>query len=258
MLISTQKLYEQIKDSNLLIIDSRSFKEYSDGHIPSAINLDLFAYHWFDTSTEGIDGFNNQTTKLFSFAGINSKKKVVFYDNISGMLAARGLWMMRYFSHSDSYVLNGGFMKWKESGFPVEQKTNPYNPTIFDGILNSDLIATYDEVLKELDQATIIDARSEGEYNGKITRAAKGGHIPNAINVDWTKNVNSEGLFKSNKELEILYQIPKDKKIITYCQGAYRAANTFLALRKIGFKNVKVYLGSWGEWGNKEKLPVER
>lgn len=258
MLISTQSLHEQLENSNLLIVDSRSFGEYAEGHIPGAVNLDLFAYHWFDTSTEGINEFNNQAKKLFSFVGINSEKKVVFYDDISGMLAARGLWMARYFSHSESCLLDGGFKKWKKDGFYVEQKTNPFKPTIFDGIPNPDLIATYDEVLKNIDKAKIIDARSKEEYDGKVTRAAKEGHIPNAVNVDWTENINSDGLFKKNTELEELYHIPKDKKIITYCQGAYRAANTFLALKKLGFENVKVYLGSWGEWGNKDKLPVEK
>lgn len=257
MLISVQNLKDQLQNPDLLIIDSRSFKEYAEGHVPGAVNLDLFAYHWFDTSAEGIKEFNHQTKNLFSFVGINSKKKVVFYDEISGMLAARGYWMTQYFSHSDSYVLDGGFLKWKRDGLTIEQKTNSYVPTTFDGTPNLNLVATYDEVLENLDKATIIDARSKEEYDGKIIRAAKKGHIPNSINIDWEKNIDSEGLLKKNSELERLYQIPKDKKIITYCQGAYRAANTFLTLKKLGFENVKVYLGSWGEWGNKNKLPVE-
>ena len=84
------------------------------------------------------------------------------------------------------------------------------------------------------------------------------GHIPNAINIDWSLNVNENGTFKNESELSKLYEIPKDSEIVTYCQGAYRAANSFLALKKLGFENVKVYLGSWGEWGNHLNLPVEK
>ena len=93
MLISLDDLKEISQDENLLVIDTRSFGEYSKSHIPHAVNLDLFAFHWFDTSQNGIASFNDQTRKLLSFAGIDEKKKIVFYDNVSGMLAARGVWL---------------------------------------------------------------------------------------------------------------------------------------------------------------------
>jgi thiosulfate/3-mercaptopyruvate sulfurtransferase len=95
------------------------------------------------------------------------------------------------------------------------------------------------------------------EYDGLIVRAARRGHIPSAVNIDWYRNLEN-GKFKEFSKLVQLYSfIPIDKEIITYCQGGYRAANTYLVLKNLGYLNVKMYLGSWGEWGNIPTLPVE-
>jgi thiosulfate/3-mercaptopyruvate sulfurtransferase len=174
------------------------------------------------------------------------------------MLAARGVWMLEYFSHPDVQMLDGGMKKWKKENRPIEKKQNPSQPSKFSGKINPEIISSYEFILNNIDTLKIIDARSDEEYNGTIVRAAQAGHIPKSINIDWNLNINSDGTFKSADELSKLYQIPKDSAIVTYCQGAYRAANTFLALKKLGFKNVRVYLGSWGEWGNKLDLPVEK
>ena len=79
-----------------------------------------------------------------------------------------------------------------------------------------------------------------------------------AENIDWNNNLDDSGKLKSDSELESLYTMDKESPIVTYCQGAYRAAHSYLSLKKLGFKNVKVYLGSWGEWGNKMELPIEK
>ncbi len=258
MLIQSSDLLQILKNQDLIIVDTRSFKEYSEGHIPGAVNLDLFAFHWIDTSKEGIENFNRQTKTLLSFLGVSSEKKVVFYDDISGMLAARGVWMLLYFSHQNVLMLDGGIKKWKKENLPTETRPNGFKPSEFSGKINPDIIAGFEYIKENLNSVTIIDARSEGEYNGTIIRAAQSGHVPNSINLDWNKNVNEDGTFKDNEKLSQLYNMSKDSEIITYCQGAYRAANTFLALKKLGFEKVRVYLGSWGEWGNKLELPVEK
>lgn len=258
MLISTLDLNSIRNDTNVLIVDTRSFGEYSKGHIPGSVNLDLFAFHWFDTTSDGIESFNKQTQKLLSFVGVTSEKKVIFYDDVSGMLAARGVWMLLYFSHQNVLMLDGGIKKWQKENLPIETKPNHFQPSTFLGKIDPNLISGFEYIQDNLDRLTIIDARSQGEYSGETVRAAKTGHIPSSINIDWNLNLYNDGTFKNNSDLSKLYDIPKNAEIVTYCQGAYRAANSFLALKRLGFENIRVYLGSWGEWGNLLDLPVEQ
>ena len=172
------------------------------------------------------------------------------------MLAARGVWLLQYFSHPKVLMLDGGMTAWKANNLPTETKTNPFKPEKFEGQINNELIAGFEYLRNNLENLKIIDARTREEFDGSIVRAAQRGHIPNSINIDWTLNISEDGKIKNEKELSELYNLSKDDEIVTYCQGAYRAANTFVALKKLGFKNVRVYLGSWGEWGNNLDLPV--
>ena len=258
MLISASELNSILDDPNVILADTRSFKEYSEGHITGAVHLDLFAFHWIDTTKQGIENFNNQTQNLLSILGVTPKKKVIFYDSVSGMLAARGVWMLMYFSHQNVSMLDGGITKWQKENFPLETKPNAFKPSKFSGKINSEIISGFEYIQENLDNVKILDARSTGEYDGTTIRAAQSGHIPNSININWNQNINEDGTFKNDDELSQMYDYPKDSEIVTYCQGAYRAANTFLVLKKLGFTNVRVYLGSWGEWGNKLELPVEK
>ncbi len=256
MFISVTELKEILKIPELVLVDTRTFKEYSSGHIPGAVNLDLFAYHWSDTSEDGTKAFNTQMQKLLSNVGITNDKKVVFYDEVSGMTAARGVWILTYFSHSNVFMLDGGIKSWKSSNLPIEKQTNAFKPNHFLGNVNKSVFSDFNYIKENLERIKLIDARTKEEFDGTIVRAARRGHIPNAINVDWNLNIEKDGTMKKNEELSLLYKFSKDDEIVTYCQGAYRAANTFLALKKLGFKNVKVYLGSWSEWGNRLELPV--
>ena len=258
MFISTNELEKIHKDDSVLILDARSYKDYSKGHIPSAVNLDLFSFHWVDTSQKGLVSFGEHMRKILSYAGIDENKKIIFYDDTSGMLAARGVWMCLYYSHPDVQMLDGGISKWAKENFPTEIESTIYKPSKLTTPIDPSIKIGFEELNEKIGKITIIDARSIDEFNGTIPRAARGGHIPTAKNIDWNNNLDNSGKIKSDEELESLYQIDKDSPIVTYCQGAYRAANSYLSLKKLGFKNVKVYLGSWGEWGNNLELPIEK
>ena len=258
MFISTQELEKIYQDDSVLILDARSYKDYSNGHIPGAVSLDLFSFHWVDTSQKGLVSFGEHMRKILSYAGIDENKKIIFYDNSSGMLAARGVWMCLYFSHSDVQMLDGGISKWTKENLPTETESTIYKPSNLTTPLDPSIIIGFEELNEKIGKVTIIDARSPDEFDGTIPRAARGGHIPTAENIDWNNNLDDSGKLKSDSELESLYTMDKESPIVTYCQGAYRAAHSYLSLKKLGFKNVKVYLGSWGEWGNKMELPIEK
>jgi len=222
--------------------------------------VDLFQLHWFDTSKRGIKDFNRQTRILLSRIGIQRESHVIFYDSISGISAARGVWLLLYFSHKKVEMLDGGFENWKKEGYRIELKTNPLNYAEFKGKINYKVLATAKEVKGSLNNknVSIVDARSSKEYNGSDVRTVRRGHIPSAINIDWENNIEN-GVFKNKSKLSRIYSnVQKKSQIITYCQGGYRAANAFLVLKLLGYDNVKMYLGSWGEWGNKLDLPVSK
>ena len=258
MFISSQDLEKIYQDDSVLVLDTRSYKDYSKGHIPGAVSLDLFSFHWADTSQKGLVSFGEHMRKILSYAGIDENKKIIFYDDVSGMLAARGVWMCLYFSHPDVQMLDGGISKWTKENLPTQTESTIYKPSNLTTTIDPSIIIGFEELNENIDKVTILDARSPDEFDGTIPRAARGGHIPTAKNIDWNNNLDDSGKLKSDSELESIYQLDRESQIVTYCQGAYRAANSYLSLKKIGFKNVKVYLGSWGEWGNNLKLPIEK
>jgi thiosulfate/3-mercaptopyruvate sulfurtransferase len=259
LVISASELQSVLGSQNLLLVDTRPFSDYAESHIPGAVNIDLMQFHWIDTSKEGIAQFNKQSKILLSNIGISKNKFVVFYDNVSGPSAARGVWLLLYLSHEKVAMLDGGFNKWRAEEYKTETKTNPLTHSKFNAKPNRKILADFAQVKLAVKkkEAIILDTRSKAEYEGSIVRAARAGHIPTAINIDWNDNLENH-IFKDHDKLRDLYgSIPKDAEIITYCQGGYRAANSFVILKMLGYSNVRMYLGSWGEWGNRQDLPIQ-
>jgi thiosulfate/3-mercaptopyruvate sulfurtransferase len=262
LLWSVEQLRDNLEDPKLVLMDMRQPEAYSNGHIPNARSFDIFGISLIDTRQQALDAFLWMIEHIIQAKGVRRDSNVVIYDDIAGMRSARLFWFLELFGHSDVHVLNGGYNAWIAARFPTTQQAVLPKAGDFKMNLRRELLATVEDVQSRLGskESVIVDTRSDGEYTGQIVRAARGGAIPGAVHLEWTNNLDANGFFKSADELSNMYaahNIRPEQEIIPHCQGAYRSAHTYLALRLIGYPDVRNYLGSWGEWGNRLDLPIK-
>jgi thiosulfate/3-mercaptopyruvate sulfurtransferase len=245
-----------------LVLDVRRADQFARGQIAGAVHLDLWGVSLIDTSPAPLAAFTWMIGHLLSLRGVTPERTVVVCDHDSGVRAARVFWFLEYLGHPDVRVLDGGTHAWRERRLPMS--TDPVEPkaSTWHGTPTPALIATWQDVLARLAQpdAVIVDTRTDDEYLGRVARAKHAGAIPGAVHLEWTKNLTPDGLFKPVSELRRMYEtlgVTPDREVVTYCQGGYRAAHTYLALRLLGFPRVRNYTGSWKEWGDRDDLPRE-
>ncbi len=222
LVLSARQTAALANNRAILLVDTRPFTDYHTEHIPKAVDLPMTEYHWSDTSPTGIRAFTNQMERLLGFIGVTSNKHVVFYEETSGMMAARGVWLLHYLGHRKASMLDGGLRSWRKEGYETTTEPTAPKPSRFKAHVNPEVLATMNHVLGSLNDPnrTILDNELERIYS-------------------------AEGVYRN-------------KEIITYCQAGYRAAQTYLVLKLLGYPNVRNYLGSWFEWGNTGKAPVKK
>ncbi len=270
-LVTTDWLAAHLGEPGIVVVESdEDILLYETGHIPGAVKVDWHT-ELNDPVTRDYVGAQ-QFAALMSAKGIARDSTVVIYGDKSNWWAAYALWVFSLFGHDDVRLLDGGRTKWVAEGRPMTTDVPVRQATNYPVVARNDaaIRAFREDVLAHLG-GPLIDVRSPDEFSGKLLHMAnypqegalRGGHIPGARNVPWARATNEDGTFKSRAELEALYRdevgLKPEDDVIVYCRIGERSSHTWFALTHLlGYDAVRNYDGSWTEWGNSVRVPIER
>ena len=195
--------------------------------------------------------------------GVSNDSLIVIYDDANGMFAARMWWSLRYYGHTNTVILAGGWKKWIAENRPVTDEITSREATHFDVQIMPKIRRTIDEVAEALDDENVVllDVRSLAEFNGEASRVERAGHIPGAVNLSRKSLLDADGHLPDVDTLKATFASiglhDPDQEVIVYCNGGVSASFGMVALNTAGFNNVAVYDGSWKEWGRDASRPIE-
>ncbi|MFM6963913.1 MAG: sulfurtransferase [Micrococcales bacterium] len=269
VLVSNDWLEENLGKPGLVVVESdEDVLLYATGHIPGAVKID-----WHTDLNDPVlrDYLQGEAfAELLSSRGINREDTVVIYGDNKNWWACYALWVFKLFGHKDVRILDGGREVWIAEGREVTTEVPVITPSDYPVIVRDDskIRAYRDDVLAHLGKP-LVDVRSPQEYTGERTHmpnypeegALRGGHIPGAASVPWSRATKENGQFKSHADLEALYlteqQLDPNADTIAYCRIGERSSHTWFVLTYLlGFTNVKNYDGSWTEWGSLVRVPI--
>lgn len=274
VLVSTAWVEKNLDNPKIRLVESNEDQLlYKAGHVPGAVEVDWVADLNDPLRRDYLDKADFE--QLMSRIGVSNDTCVVFYGDKSNWWACYAFWVFQLFGHSNAKIMDGGSLKWKQEQRALSKETPRYPETQYQAKERDDSTERVfrDGVLAHVKkQGSLIDVRSPEEFSGTRLHmegypnegALRGGHIPGAINVPWSKAVDSEeGTFLDAESLKSIYQsssLPTaDEALVTYCRIGERSSHTWFVLKYLlGYTNVKNYDGSWTEWGNLVGAPIEK
>lgn len=262
LVIEPADLAARLDAPELILVDLTSASRYAEGHIPGARFVDPKRTQLGQPPAPGLLPAKADLEALFGELGHRPDAVYVVYDDEGGGWAGRFIWLLDVIGHPHYHYVDGGLHAWLADGHATSGDT----PTPAGGplplVLHDAPTATREYLQSRLGAAdlAIWDARNPAEYAGTKVLAAKGGHIPGAVNFEWTAGMDPSRALRIRRDMpEILNRlgITPDKEVITHCQTHHRSGFTYLVAKALGYPRVKGYAGSWSEWGNHPDTPVE-
>jgi thiosulfate/3-mercaptopyruvate sulfurtransferase len=249
--ISVQELSKIMKKKDVVIVCATSEKGYKV-HITGSVNVP-YSSLCNSKPVKNLIKPADEMAKLLGAKGVTPEKTIVVYDEGSGKYAGRMYWLLKYLGAPNVKMLNGNLIAWKAKRRPITGSPTKVTAGTFTAKTDASILANMDDVKSAAGNSSVVvvDARTPAEFAGTAKTELRKGHIPGAVNIDHTSLLDKKSLLKSNDALKPLFEskgVTKDKTVIAYCESSTRAGIVFLALKGLGYSNVKVYDGAYLEW----------